>query len=53
MPFLKVLTSAQVSKMLFSDVKDGEDIVATGVEFIFEGKKYVVYANKEVILAAG
>ncbi|KAF7797941.1 hypothetical protein EIP86_009148 [Pleurotus ostreatoroseus] len=52
-PNLKVLTSAQVSKILFSDVKDGEDIVATGVEFIFEGKKYVVYANKEVILAAG
>ncbi|TFY63799.1 hypothetical protein EVJ58_g3033 [Rhodofomes roseus] len=52
-PKLKVLTEAIGAKVLFDDAKDGEDLVATGVEFIHGGKTYKAYANKEVVLAAG
>ncbi|KAH9928307.1 GMC oxidoreductase [Fomitopsis serialis] len=50
---LKVLTEATGAKILFDDAKDGEDLVATGVEFIHGGKTYKAYANKEVVLAGG
>jgi hypothetical protein len=48
------LTEALVSRVLFADsaVADG-DLVATGVEFIHDGKKHSVKCAKEVILSAG
>ena len=49
----QVLTEATGAKILFDDAKDGEDLVATGVEFIHGGKTYKAYANKEVVLAGG
>ena len=47
------MTYATVSQILFKDEKDGNDLVASGVEFLVDGKKYVVHARKEVILSAG
>ncbi|KAJ3538477.1 hypothetical protein NM688_g6515 [Phlebia brevispora] len=52
-PNHKVLTEALVSRIIFSEDKDGEDVVATGVEFIYEGQKYVVRVSKEVVVSAG
>lgn len=39
-------------RILFSETRDGDDLVATGVEFEFQGQKHVVHA-KAVILSAG
>lgn len=51
---LTVLTNALVSRVLFADSNaDGEDLTATGVEFIHGGHSYTVNAHKEVILSAG
>ena len=38
---------------MFSDSKDGDDLVASGVEFIYGGTTYRAYASKEVVLTAG
>ncbi|KAJ3554276.1 hypothetical protein NM688_g3197 [Phlebia brevispora] len=47
------LTGALASKIIFSDTKNGVELEATGVEFLYEGKKYVVHAGKEVIVSSG
>ncbi|KAG6811082.1 hypothetical protein H0H92_009041 [Tricholoma furcatifolium] len=52
-PNLTILTRALVSRVLFVENTAGSDLVATGVEFIHGGNKYVVNAQKEVILSAG
>ncbi|KDQ20128.1 hypothetical protein BOTBODRAFT_27541 [Botryobasidium botryosum FD-172 SS1] len=49
---LKVLTGALVHKLLFS-TKPNEDVQATGVAFIYDGKPFEVKARKEVIVSAG
>jgi hypothetical protein len=41
-----------VSRILFADAEPGEDLTATGLEFIHAGKAFVVKA-KEVIISAG
>lgn len=46
-----VLVNANVNKIIF---KEGSDpLEATGVEFEYSGKTYVVNSDKETILAAG
>jgi choline dehydrogenase len=54
-PNLTVVTNAQVTKIVFN--KNGEDTVATGVEFIentvLPSKTFKVYCRKEVVLSAG
>ncbi|KAJ6452435.1 GMC oxidoreductase [Mycena sanguinolenta] len=49
---LVVLTEATVARILFADAR-GEELTATGVEFIHGGKTFRVHAKKEVILSAG
>ena len=51
--FLKVLTGALVSRIIFEDTAPGTDLTATGIEFIAEDQLYTVYVHKEVILSAG
>ena len=48
---ISVLVGACATKILFSN--NTGDLVATGVEIDVDGVKYVVNANKEVILSAG
>ncbi|KAF9468262.1 alcohol oxidase [Collybia nuda] len=48
---LSVLTGAQVTKVVLEGT--GENIMATGVEYICGGKSYVVRAEQEVILSSG
>ncbi|KAI0358345.1 GMC oxidoreductase [Trametes cingulata] len=50
-PNLKVLTEAYVRRVITQ--KDGDALVATGVEFEHGGQVYSVNAGKEVILSAG
>lgn len=50
-PNLKVLTSAPATKVVLEN-KSGV-LVATGVEFIVDGKTYTTLARQEVILSAG
>ncbi|RXW18833.1 hypothetical protein EST38_g7030 [Candolleomyces aberdarensis] len=52
---LKVITSAHVSRIVFSKAQDGKDVIATGVEYVVNGTNSatIVHAKKEVILAAG
>ncbi|KAF8905300.1 alcohol oxidase [Mucidula mucida] len=46
-----VLVGANVNKIVFAE---GEgDLTATGVEFEYDGKTYVVNASKEVVVSAG
>lgn len=53
-PNLKVLTDAYVNKVIFAPLKDKRNnLVATGLSFTAQGKKYVVDARKEVIISAG
>ncbi|KAG5734171.1 hypothetical protein E4T56_gene1404 [Termitomyces sp. T112] len=52
-PNLTVLTQALVCRVLFAQDSSGGDLIATGVEFIHQGTKHVLSANKEVILSAG
>ncbi|TCD71198.1 hypothetical protein EIP91_012148 [Steccherinum ochraceum] len=51
-PNLHVLTFAHVVRVVTEPTASG-DLVATGVEFLHDGKTYVANANKEVILSAG
>ncbi|GJJ05846.1 hypothetical protein Clacol_000033 [Clathrus columnatus] len=48
---LFILTNAQVTRVLVSKVR--EDVVATGVEFIRDGRRFSVTCRREVILSAG
>ncbi|KAI0630490.1 GMC oxidoreductase [Trametes polyzona] len=50
-PNLVLITGALVSKVVFD--KGTSPLVATGVEFIKDGKAYIAAARKEVILSAG
>ncbi|KZT32740.1 alcohol oxidase [Sistotremastrum suecicum HHB10207 ss-3] len=50
---LRVLVSATVSKIVLNHDAESGNVLATGVEFIHEGKKHIVHASKEVILSAG
>ena len=50
--YIQVLTEARVNRIIF-DGKDGDDLIATGVEFEYNGVRHVVNAKKEVILSAG
>ncbi|KZT05773.1 GMC oxidoreductase [Laetiporus sulphureus 93-53] len=50
-PNLKVLSEAYVTRLLLT--KDGEEIVASAVEFEHGGSLHQVHASKEVILSAG
>lgn len=51
---LHVVVSSPVTRILFKDEKNAAgDVVATGVEFVNEGKKYTARATREVILSSG
>lgn len=53
-PNLKVLTDALVTKIIFAPRKSERDpLVATGLQFTSQGKKYVAHATREVIVSAG
>ncbi|KAF8064007.1 GMC oxidoreductase [Lyophyllum atratum] len=53
-PNLTVLLHALVSRIIFANDVDSEQrLTATGLEFIHQGSKYIVNAQKEVILSAG
>ncbi|KAL4244614.1 GMC oxidoreductase family protein [Abortiporus biennis] len=49
---LHILTGAQVTKILTKTSKN-EPVVATGVEFIYDGTIYVASVSIEVVLSAG
>lgn len=42
-----------MSRIVFGRKEAGNDITATGVEFIHVGKTYTVHVKKEIILSAG
>ncbi|EWC46764.1 hypothetical protein DRE_04009 [Drechslerella stenobrocha 248] len=48
---LHVFTGALVTKVVLAN--QGEDVIATGVEFVRDGTTTTVHATKEVILSAG
>ncbi|KAJ7223141.1 alcohol oxidase [Mycena pura] len=52
-PNLKLLTGAQVTKILFQSDRVNGNLVATGVEFIVADKTYTVSAAKEIVLCGG
>lgn len=53
-PNLKILTDALVNKVVFGPVGDNrEPLVASGLSFTAQGKKYIVGVTKEVIISAG
>ncbi|PCH42171.1 GMC oxidoreductase [Wolfiporia cocos MD-104 SS10] len=52
-PNFTVLTEAFGARVLFDTEKSGDDLVATGVEFVHKGKRYIAHATKEVICSAG
>lgn len=52
-PNIKLLTGAQVTKILFKPELVGGNRVAVGVEFSVDGQRYSVSVSKEVVLAAG
>lgn len=52
-PNLHVLTEALVEKVLFEQSYGKNTLIASGLNFIANGKRYTVKAKKEVILSAG
>ncbi|KDN45610.1 GMC oxidoreductase [Tilletiaria anomala UBC 951] len=52
-PNLKVLTGALVDKIMFNQNSIGNNLVASGVNFQYNGASYTVPVRKEVILSAG
>ncbi|KAL9578863.1 MAG: hypothetical protein Q9212_005447 [Teloschistes hypoglaucus] len=51
-PNLHTITKAVVRRILFQSISTNE-LVATGLEFIVDGKNYVVNATREVIVSGG
>lgn len=47
-----LLTGAHITKILFEDTQ-GSDVVATGVEFLKDGRTLVAKAKREVVVCAG
>lgn len=47
------MTEAIGARVLFGENNDGQDLVATGVEFIHGGETHKAFARKEVVLSAG
>ncbi|KAJ2925508.1 hypothetical protein H1R20_g11585, partial [Candolleomyces eurysporus] len=53
-PNFYVLPNAYVAQVLWSSEKDADgNLIASGVEYISEGKKQTALASKEVVLSAG
>ncbi|KAF8958583.1 GMC oxidoreductase [Flammula alnicola] len=52
-PNLGVLTDSLVSRVIFEITLDGQELLATGVEFMHGDESYTVKVNREVILSAG
>jgi len=51
---LHVVVCSPVTRILFKDEKSAAgDVVASGVEFVHEGKTYTARVNREVILSSG
>lgn len=51
---LHVVVCSPVTKILFKDEKTAAgDVVASGVEFVHDGKTYTARAKREVILSSG
>lgn len=46
-----VMLNSTATRILLSG--EGEEKRATGVEFVYDGKTYIVKARKEIIVAAG
>ncbi len=52
-PNLTVKTGARVGRIIFSEPKDGEELLAQGAEYTENSVKVTVNARKEVIVCAG
>ncbi|KAJ7145705.1 GMC oxidoreductase [Mycena epipterygia] len=52
-PNLTVLTDATITRIVFNDPISGQNLTATGVEFVHSARTYHVNAKCEVILSAG
>ncbi|KAJ7108233.1 GMC oxidoreductase [Mycena epipterygia] len=52
-PNLLILTEAMAARVTFADAVAGQELKATGVEFIHGGKTFHVSAKDEVVLSAG
>ncbi|TCD63782.1 hypothetical protein EIP91_004965 [Steccherinum ochraceum] len=52
-PNFKVLLNATAGPLMFKEEKDQGEVVATGVQFFYQGRPYVVRARKEVVISAG
>jgi hypothetical protein len=51
---LHVVVSSPVTRVLFKNEKSAAgDVIASGVEFVHEGKTYTARAKREVILSSG
>ncbi|KAH8822923.1 alcohol oxidase [Flagelloscypha sp. PMI_526] len=50
---LRVLKRAHASRIVFAEEPSQDLLVATGIEFLYEGATHVVKVGKEVILCAG
>ncbi|EKM52185.1 uncharacterized protein PHACADRAFT_128404 [Phanerochaete carnosa HHB-10118-sp] len=50
---LTILTQALASKVVFSGSDHDQNLVATGVEFVYGGQSYVAHSVREVIISAG
>jgi hypothetical protein len=49
----QVLTEATVARVIFAEAAADQDLTATGLEFIYGDKTYLVKAQKEIIISAG
>ncbi|KAG6909079.1 hypothetical protein DXG01_002060 [Tephrocybe rancida] len=52
-PNLTVLTQATVLRIAIAEHRDGDDLIATGVDFVHAGQTYFLGAQKEIVLSAG
>jgi hypothetical protein len=49
----QVLTEATVARAIFAEAEADQDLTATGLEFLYGGKTYLVKVRKEIIISAG